>query len=451
MRSGGNAMNCRPFEMKSSEVHIIIRALMEELGYPIKGCIGICNGFSKTVMRRFFDGHIATTNELIMYMINDFLYMNMDEINKKFRLSCQPVRNDDDKKITGTLALFDEITSYQKSFEGDSSLTSMQFPSADSYNEFIIYLKSLYENHKKFGISVSFEISASYSDTQFHFEGHVINICYNHLSDRWIFIDVNQLPIKEIQDATFDDLLEFFTTALHLTGKSFTLFQSNLFTTNNNVNSLNKIVTDITSNFKLSVPNESTIGLNEFQKNALKILHNDGLTPTHLRGWNSNKGYFTPEHVEALTFLIRNRSLSPEIAISELCDLDRHHAAAITRGLSKNDVIGLTAPQIMAIEHLKEYGVDSTHLRSWKGKYFGMTHYHALKYLLENFRVQPNIAIFELNGLTQEQAQDIVTCAKIPDAVRIQANTSMMQSCLFSTDVKKPTDELPKNPLLNPY
>jgi hypothetical protein len=75
-----------------------------------------------------------------------------------------------------------------------------------------------------------------------------------------------------------------------------------------------------------------------YRLEALLELHQDGLTPDHLRSWSGR--LFQQPHKDALIYLIRTKHLSPEAAIAEINNIDTDQARRITAELPRNEIIG---------------------------------------------------------------------------------------------------------------
>ena len=159
---------------------------------------------------------------------------------------------------------------------------------------------------------------------------------------------------------------------------------------------------------------EPTPELDVFLQQLLKTLAGTGLTAAHLRQWHGPH-YFSRAHEEALTYLIQDRKFTPENAVAELCDLNFFQAESIMRGLSRKDVLGLQIYQVMAVEEFKKHGVTSEAFQEWQGD-FSMNHHFALKYLLEERRMQPKAAITKLGEMTEAEVASLAGKVKTPNA-----------------------------------
>lgn len=138
-------------------------------------------------------------------------------------------------------------------------------------------------------------------------------------------------------------------------------------------------------------------GLSFFQIEALKKLSSDGLTAAHLQQWHAKEAFFGSRHTDALIYLIRSRSLSPEKAVAEICDLGPFQVEQITDGLKRDEVHGLNNWQIFSIAECKKYGLTPTHLRNWKGEPFGPYHNAEIHRLMKNQHLSPDEALVKLS------------------------------------------------------
>lgn len=181
-------------------------------------------------------------------------------------------------------------------------------------------------------------------------------------------------------------------------------------------------------------PTDSTIGLGYFEIQTLQNLQADGLKACHLRAWHGPK-YFSSYHEKALRYLLRECGYSPDKAIAEISGLDLPQVEYISRGYSRNDLIGLQSFQITAVDECKHFGLTAEHLRVLfpQDRWFHGGHCNTLKFLFENYGMRPEDAIKELNGLTEEQISYISVCKKLPNTLKTLISPSRMNLSLFSS------------------
>lgn len=412
-----------------SDLHIIIRALMEELGYPVAGLLGLCDGFVMVGMLAFFDDRIKETNSLNKYIEEDLAFCNFEKIKMRLKYQNRQVSTDEEKIMVATLDFFDDIALHQthllssrlfnnrdfqktvtkQQIEQEVGLCNIMLSTTSTYDEFIAYFTLLQECVKKSEIPVAIKIEMGYSspNSRTSFEAHVICTCYNPVSKNWSLIDISQGQINEKH--SLDDLLQFVFNACKIIDKQFTIFLTNLYSKMQNKDLLNQISKQISCSLNSTVSEESTIGLSYYQKLALQDLGKEGLTARHLRSWHADRGFFGSAHIEGLAYLIRKCGLQPKKAVKELCDLERDQVEAITRGLVREEVIGLHNFQILTLEAYKKHGLTAIILRKWSGDFFSPEHYAALGCLLEKHHIQPEAAILELSGLNVDQVRSMIS------------------------------------------
>lgn len=416
-------------QIADSDLHIIISALMEELEYPIAGSLGLCNGFVMAGMQAFFDDRIKKCNKLIKYIEEDLASSDLDRIKLRLKNQNRQASTKEHKKMVAALDLFDEIALHQthshtsrlfnnrdfqrtatrQQIEKEAGFFNTTLSTTTTYDAFLAYFTLLQEIVKRSEIPVAIKIETGYSSphSQTLFEAHVICICYNPTTKNWSLIDINQGSINEKH--SLDDLLQFIYNACKIIDKQFNIYKINLYVTIQNKDLLNQISKQISCSLNSTLSEESTIGLNYFQKQALRSFEKEGLTATHLRSWYADRGFFGSDHIEGLTYLIRNCNLQPGKAIEELCSLECHQVMALSRGLLREEVVGLQNFQILALENYKKYGLTATILRNWNGDFFSLEHYEALGCLLEKHHIQPETAITELNGLNADQVRSTMS------------------------------------------
>lgn len=112
-----------------------------------------------------------------------------------------------------------------------------------------------------------------------------------------------------------------------------------------------------------STSNEQIINNDKFINKALAMptLIKAGLTPKHLKyaGW-----FNSDEHIAALAFYIVHNKADIEQALRVLEDTSKWQAHAISKGISRNEVIGLNDAQLKVRVKLRQFGVSSELLRA---------------------------------------------------------------------------------------
>jgi hypothetical protein len=436
-------MNARDRQIRA-ELHIIIHALLIELGYPIsEDLLGLCGAFSDSIRKAFHNGQLSKCNEIIAYIDNELKYADLTKIRIRLKSQSRYAETEEDQIMIDTLDFFDQIAYQQtksnssrlfcqpselkQSIYNDAGSMKKELPSISNYEELYLYLKHLYDRIPTLDINLSIAIGGSYVPDSYGYHlfiGHAIEICYDHLTKNWVLADINQLPIQE-KPASFENICGFVTDAMSvMPDKKLELFHVALSSSSQHKELLQQMSKNVKDNVKLSAPSDSTAGLDTFQINLLQELSKEGLKANHLRKWRSSNGsYFTEVHSEAFKYLIKKENpLSFEDAIEEISDVDRHQVEGITRGLKKQDVIGLDTFQILALEDLAKYKLTSDHLRSWKSNatdHFTHVHFDALKFLLEK-GMQPDTAMSKLKGLNADQAESIAWYNRWPDGTQIQ-------------------------------
>ena len=130
------------------------------------------------------------------------------------------------------------------------------------------------------------------------------------------------------------------------------------------------------------------VNINSSQAEALVKLYDAGLRGDHLRAFKDNEenhAYFDYHHRNALSYFIEKRQFSPNKAIAE--------------------INGLSEEQIDALMKLSDKGLRGEHLRGWSAgqySYFRHTQAETLEYLIAEQKVDPAIAVQEINQLTWE-------------------------------------------------
>jgi hypothetical protein len=110
---------------------------------------------------------------------------------------------------------------------------------------------------------------------------------------------------------------------------------------------------------------------------ALSMLHRQGLTRAHLSG----KSWFNGDgHYEALNYLIIKCNMSPAAAMLEIDGLESFQAAAISKGLTRTDVIGMPFDSCYALRDLHSHGLTRAHLENHH--WLTELHFKALKILM---------------------------------------------------------------------
>lgn len=400
------------------ELHMILLGIMEELGYPVEGLLGLCEGFTTVGMIAFFDDQLEACNETINYINETLVYSDLRTVKKHLKTQNRHALMQGDKKLVAALELLDAIALHQthlphsrlfkatdfsmtqtrEQTENEAGLFQSQLPTVSTYEDFITYFKQLLNSVQTSEIPITIKVEMGYaSHSRTLLEAHVIGISYHPVRKNFALIDINQLPIKT-DVVSLDELIQFISDSKKLLKQNLSSFRSFLYTTDQHKDSVSKISETTLSSLNAAISSDSMVGLSFVQKDALKTLAPEGLTAMHLRQWHSDD-HFSSRHTEALTYLMRNRFLHPDKAIAELCDLNYIQAEAITRGMLRDEVIGLQSYQIITLEEFKKYGLTATHLRTWKGGSFGYSQNIALKRLLAEYHLSPDAAMVELNNM----------------------------------------------------
>lgn len=171
-----------------------------------------------------------------------------------------------------------------------------------------------------------------------------------------------------------------------------------------------------------------TTSLNNHKIEALRILKESGLTEKDLAHWHGNCD-FEESHKNALIYLIHTHSMAPMDAIVEINELDPSQVFGISKGLTRNQVIGLNYYQIMALLKLQKYGLSAEALKSWSIYHdFEEGHLNALTYLIRVYGMKPLDAITEMTDLNGNQA-DGIAHGLTKNIVKNLSNDQLLTEC----------------------